>query len=160
MSDQYIQLTSTINVVTIVVVALLAAAGLIAALVALALFAHKGRTRYVTVCLAASVVTTIATFALYTQVNPNAAVTNYIGEEPTGTVAVIETRDTALGTEATSFEITLDDYPNDPTVIVDDCEFDKMPELTEHIVFTYETSPQPFDGKQVHIELTNWWAAE
>ena len=107
-------------------------------------------------CLAACVVASITTFALYTQVNPHPTVTRYIGDEPTGTVTAIEMYDTALGTEVTNFEVTLDGYPEDPAVIVDDCKFDKMPTLGEHIVFTYKTNqPQPFDGKQAHIELTS-----
>ena len=158
MSESYIQLVSTAanmpTYATLVTLTVLATTTILASLV---LLAAKGLTRAVAACLCISLVTLIVSAIICVMIDPNATASRYIGEEPTGTVAVIETRETARGTEATNFEITLDAYPNDPTVIVDDCNFDKMPEAGDHIEFAYKNVRMSFDDEHVHVVLTNWW---
>ena len=161
MSESYLQLVSTAtNMPTyaILVVLIVLATNMI--IMSVILFASRGLTRAVTTCLCVSLVTLIVSAVTCFIIDPNSAASRYVGEEPTGTVAVIETRETAFGAEATSFEITLDAYPDDPTVIVDDCNFDKMPELGEHIEFTYKNVRASLDDEHVHVVLTNWWAVE
>ena len=161
MSESYVQLVSAAanmpTYATLIALTVLATNIIIMSVV---LLASKGFTRAVTACLCVSLVTLIVSAVICVVIDPNAATSRYVGEEPTGTVAVIETRETALGTEVESFEIALDDYPDDPTVIVDDCNFDKMPELGEHIEFTCKNVRMSFDDERVHVVLTNWWAAE
>lgn len=164
MSESYLQLVSaTTGPITFFVISAAFALTVLAIVTfgaAIVLFLRKGvcgmTTAFFTICALLCVLGTI----LCVLIDPHAAVTSYVGKEPTGTVAVIETHETALGTKVENFEITLDAYPDDPTVIVDDCQFDEMPEAGDHITFAYESGHTPFDGEQVHIVLTNWWDAK
>ena len=164
MSESYLQLVSATTSPIVVFIVSAALAITVLAIVtfvsAIVLFLRKGvcgmMAGYFAICALLCILGTI----LCVLIDPRAAVTNYVGKEPTGTVATIETHETALDTEVEGFEITLDAYPDDPTVIVDDCEFDEMPEAGDRITFTYKPGREPFDGEQVHVVLTNWWDAE
>ena len=164
MSESYLQLVSattgpaaTFVVSVVIILTVLAIVTFVSAIV---LFVCEGICETMTGCFTACALLCALVTILGVLINPRAAVTSYVGEEPTGTVATIKTRETALGVEVESFKITLDTYPDDPTVIVDDCEFDKIPETGDHITFDYKPGRTPFDGEQVHIVLTNWWDAK
>ena len=164
MSESYLQLVSaTTGPIAIFVVSAaiaLTVLAVVAFVSAIVLFVRKGACGMTTGCFAICALLCVLGTILCALIDPHAAVSRYIGDKPIGTITVIETRETARGTEVESFEVALDAYPNDPTIIVNDCEFDKMPEIGERIEFVYETSRQPFDGEQVHVVMTNWWDAE
>lgn len=98
----------------------------------------------------------VACCIVHGTLSPEVKAAHYIeSADSVGIVTVIDAQETAKETKVNRFEIQLEGYQNDPSIIVDKCEFDEMPAEGEKIGFEY--SDVRFDGSNVHLTLTNWW---